>query len=193
MVVGGVSAQASTHCSGDAMVSENEEQKSQQEDPEQVESHSALLQSSKGDVSRSHEQGTAHEIQHRDLKDTTRPYVCCECRKAFSQSFELTRHQRIHTGERPYGCCECGKSFIQHSHLIRHQRNHTGERPYKCGECGKSFTQSSDLIIHQRMHTGERPYCQGKTCHFSLSDTGRRWGDSEIPSFPITPEMFTPL
>ncbi|CAM2110735.1 unnamed protein product [Caretta caretta] len=46
-------------CTGAGMVSENEEQNSQQEDAEQVESQGALSQRSKGNVSRSREQGTA--------------------------------------------------------------------------------------------------------------------------------------
>ncbi|KAG6921565.1 zinc finger protein 620, partial [Chelydra serpentina] len=50
-------------CAGDAMVSEKEEQSYQQEDAERMESHGALSQRSKGNVSRSHEQGTACEIQ----------------------------------------------------------------------------------------------------------------------------------
>ncbi|KAF1610666.1 UNVERIFIED_CONTAM: Zinc finger and SCAN domain-containing protein 21, partial [Eudyptes pachyrhynchus] len=67
-----------------------------------------------------------------------RPYDC-KCGKAFGQSSDLLKHQRMHTEEAPYQCKDCGKAFSGKGSLIRHYRIHTGEKPYQCNECGKSF------------------------------------------------------
>ncbi|XP_074926582.1 uncharacterized protein LOC116833746, partial [Chelonoidis abingdonii] len=161
---------------GDGMVSENEEEKPQQEDAEQVEAHGTLSGRSKGNVSEScalqekakacethqipEENFSSHSdlITHDRINLEGRRYTCHECGKSFSWSSHYLIHWRTHTGEKPYMCSECGKSFGQRSNLVTHERIHTGEKPYMCSQCGKSFKKSSHLIIHERVHTGETPY-----------------------------------
>ncbi|XP_008852572.1 zinc finger protein 345-like [Nannospalax galili] len=99
--------------------------------------------------------------QHQKVHGGEKPYKCKECGKAFNSCSYLNVHQRIHTGEKPYECKECGKAFIDYSTFTYHQRIHTGEKPYECKECGKTFNKRSNLRQHQRIHTGEKPYkCQ---------------------------------
>uniref|UniRef100_UPI00358F32D3 uncharacterized protein n=1 Tax=Myxine glutinosa TaxID=7769 RepID=UPI00358F32D3 len=60
------------------------------------------------------------------------------------------REPRIYAGS--FACELCGRRFTQSSNLIRHRRTHTGERPYRCDRCGKRFSQSSNLTRHIRTH-----------------------------------------
>ncbi|CAM2095216.1 unnamed protein product [Caretta caretta] len=159
---------------GGGMVSENEEQNTQQKEAEHVDLHGVLLQRSKWNVSRSHEQQKSCESQHRPERQQGNPPEEKVGKPINSQGTHedlkgTTGQHRILTGERKNTCTECGKIFHRCADLINHERIHTGERPYECSQCGKTFTQSSALSRHQRIHTGDRPYecCE---CGKNLSD-----------------------
>ncbi|CAM2110734.1 unnamed protein product [Caretta caretta] len=154
-------------CTGAGRVSENEEQNPQQEDPDQVEPHGALSKISKRNMCRSHEQGTACEIQHRaERKQGKQPgeklSTFIYCWGTHKDHKETTAQQKTLRGKKKYTCTECGENFSDCSALIAHHRIHTGEKLYECRECGKTFNRSSHLTRHRRIHMGERPYeCLG--------------------------------
>ncbi|XP_051030143.1 zinc finger protein 473 [Phodopus roborovskii] len=100
-------------------------------------------------------------LRHQLVHSGEKPFKCDHCDRAFKQSNHLIQHQRVHTVKRHFECRECGKTFRQNACLSKHQKIHTGEKPFKCADCGKAFILSTQLIRHQRIHTGEKPYvCQ---------------------------------
>ena len=100
-------------------------------------------------------------------------FKCETCDKAFSQSGDLVRHMRTHSGVKPYACELCDKAFSQAGNLASHMLTHTGVKPWVCQTCGRAFTKSSNLASHMLTHSGEKPYmCEMCGKAFSCS-TGR--------------------
>ncbi|XP_021485458.1 zinc finger protein 92 homolog [Meriones unguiculatus] len=120
-----------------------------------------------GDTSGSSLQRRPHDfrpnpmLRYQHSRIAEKRYLCQQCGKSFSRSFNLIKHRIVHSHEKPYECSECGKLFRRNWALLEHQRIHSGDKPYECGECGKTFTRSSNLVKHQIIHSSDMPF----VCH----------------------------
>jgi len=82
-----------------------------------------------------------------------KPFVCIECGKSFGYSYDLIKHERIHTGVKLFNCKYCSKSFRLSSILKHHEiRMHTRNFPHNCSICKKGFLCPSDLKNHLEFH-----------------------------------------
>lgn len=85
-------------------------------------------------------------------------YSCDECGSLSTQSGNLKKHIKIHTGENLFTYRKYGNAFTLSGSLSRHQQIHMVERSSSCDQCGSVFTQSGSLKIHMCIHSGEEPY-----------------------------------
>ncbi|XP_020359882.1 zinc finger protein 239 [Oncorhynchus kisutch] len=109
--------------------------------------------------------------RHETVHSEVKPFHCDQCEKRYKTKVALKQHHRVHTGERPYVCSHCGRGFRSAGTLQSHVRTHTGERPFVCSICGKGFIQHQILIGHLRWHRGEKPFlCT--VCGKSFSTSG---------------------
>uniref|UniRef100_A0A1A9W5F6 C2H2-type domain-containing protein n=1 Tax=Glossina brevipalpis TaxID=37001 RepID=A0A1A9W5F6_9MUSC len=106
--------------------------------------------------------------------DKTYRFKCEKCKKMFSTSIGLTKHQQFHcpAGEcnrekKQYSCQDCGKVYRTMGALKMHISTHT--KPHKCQKCGKAFSRSWLLKGHLRTHTGEKPF-ECSVCPRSFAD-----------------------
>lgn len=78
-------------------------------------------------------------------------YICVECGKHYTTSYNVRMHRNIHLGKNLYTCKFCNKEF-SHKHVWEtHERVHTGERPFKCPTCPKDFADRSNYNSHKKI------------------------------------------
>ncbi|XP_041723654.1 zinc finger protein 681-like [Coregonus clupeaformis] len=117
-------------------------------------------------------------------KTRTNRYICSQCGKGYKCSYELRRHETVHSEVKPFHCDPCEKRYKTKVALKQNLRMHRGEKAFLCSVCGMACCTSSHLRVHMKTHTGEQPYsCEhcGKRLNFPgnltvhlLNDTGER-------------------
>lgn len=90
-------------------------------------------------------------VNNEDESDPRGIYRCPRtgCDKYFTRKFNLSSHQRIHTGVRPYPCLLCTSEFSRKHDLRRHVKSlHSETKSHKCNHCNLSFARGDALRRH---------------------------------------------
>lgn len=61
-----------------------------------------------------------HMKFHATLEKTEKAFKCEQCPKVFKNRYQLTLHNRSHSGEKPYECHICCRAFSMSSNLQKH-------------------------------------------------------------------------
>ena len=143
-----------------------------------------------------------------------KPYKCRHCDRQFTQSNDLKRHTRLHSGEKSkvngkrkleinlqnkklihdgssnkyHACYVCSKVFSSSSNLMNHVRVHNNMKPFKCNLCDKRFAHNGNLRKHKRIHTDGKPYkCKECDGQFSCSSDLKTHSELHLTKFEHGP------
>ncbi|VEN43727.1 unnamed protein product [Callosobruchus maculatus] len=89
--------------------------------------------------------------KHEHLHTSVERYKCKDCNVGFKTYDTYRYHLKTHNG-RKYLCAFCGKSYLQSVHLKYHLWNHSGVKQFMCNQCPKSYTSITVLRKHKRRH-----------------------------------------
>lgn len=96
---------------------------------------------------------------------SARPFHCEVCQQSFSQSFQLLKHIKRHSGIETTGQINqqlLTEVTIENDNIKKSVLNPNGSesptklnaRPFQCEFCQQSFSQSFQLLKHIKRHTG---------------------------------------
>lgn len=96
-------------------------------------------------------------------------YLCLQCKAYFHRSSELIDHNAI-VHRKVHPCRTCCKCFTQSNELSLHERMHSFDKPFRCQQCDETFMSQSSLSVHlQRVHEfsiGRQVHCP--LCDYSF-------------------------
>ena len=96
------------------------------------------------------------------------PQSCNQCEFSSSQTGDLRRHLKVHSGEKSNKCNQCEFSSSQTGDLRRHLKVHSGEKSNKCNQCDYASSRAGHLRRHLKVHSGEKPN-KCNQCEFASS------------------------
>lgn len=102
-------------------------------------------------------QGSGRSSTATDNLKPRRRHKCSFCPYLAKSRWEVSVHERTHTGNKPYQCSFCDYKANQRGNMRTHERRHTGEKPYKCPYCPYTSATSSCTLSHVRLHHRNLP------------------------------------
>jgi hypothetical protein len=91
--------------------------------------------------------------------ETTKPWVCTLCHKAFVSKDKVVNHVQQHSGEKLHECPICHGRFSSKHYLKEHEKR---VHQYDCHQCGKVFLTFDELHEHALQ---AHPKLEAKPCN----------------------------
>ncbi|KAK9880741.1 hypothetical protein WA026_013064 [Henosepilachna vigintioctopunctata] len=116
-------------------------------------------------------------MNHMDIHNIERQFICTECGKGFKQLNQLRNHALIHkkddiisASSLSLKCTICERYFANRKSLKKHiECVHEKSRPFVCTICGHKTSRKAMLELHLRQHTGDKPY-HCSHCNYKTGD-----------------------
>ncbi len=111
-----------------------------------------------------------HRVSHNKGADGN-PFRCQTCGITVSNSANLKRHMRKHTGERPFLCMHCGRSFTQSGNCKEHE--------FRCGGATTRIKRAGDTVPTTDMLVTTPPKGRKRSRSVAATTAGARDDDDD--------------